>query len=103
MTLEQFLQNLSALQDAILSVPFTDDSEEYLNQRHHELATLLEVIPRFSDEEQGKAKEATQILANKLSERLAELKKRLSLLQDDVDVVQTRARGMKAYNQGKIF
>lgn len=103
MTLEEFLRSLTALQDAILSVPFTDDSEDYLTQRHQELSQLLDVIPQFAMVDQIKAKEATQVLATKLSDRLSELKNRLNLLQDDMGVAQTRLRGMKAYNQGKIF
>lgn len=103
MTLEEFLRRLTDLQDAILSVPFTDDSEDYLTQRHQELAQLLEIISQFAMEEQIKAKEATQVLATKLSDRLTELKGRLNLLQDDMGVTQTRLKGMKAYNQGKIF
>lgn len=103
MTLEQFLQNLTALQEAILSVPFTDDSEEYLTKRHEELSELLEVIQSFTEQEQIHAKKATNELADKLSDRLNELKGRLNLLQDDVDVAHVRVRGMKAYNQGKIF
>lgn len=103
MDFQTFLKELHILQDRLVNMPESEALSETFAREQENLAKLLDYLPKFPKSEQDKAREEMRIFAEKLNEKLQNLKQKMRDLSQDMSMVENRTRGMKAYNQGKIF
>ncbi|MBW8309459.1 MAG: hypothetical protein K0M45_07490 [Candidatus Paracaedibacteraceae bacterium] len=103
LTFQQFLTEFHALQDRLLSMPEEEALSETFVVEQDKLSYLLTQLSTYSSQEQEKARREMREFADKLAHKLAALKRRMEQLSLDMSAVETRTRGIKAYNQGKIF
>lgn len=102
-TFEQFLTDLEALQSRLLTMPEDEALSETFASEQEKLGQLLMQLPAYTTEEQEQARREMRVFADKLSHKLTLLKRRMEQLSTDMSAIETRTRGIKAYNQGKIF
>mgnify|MGYP006873467609 CR=1 FL=1 len=103
LTFQQFLTEFHGLQDRLLSMPEEEALSETFAVEQEKLSYLLAQLSSYSRHEQEKARREMREFADKLSHKLSALKRRMAQLSLDMSAVETRSRGIKAYNQGKIF
>ncbi len=103
MDFQTFLSELHILQDRLVNMPESEALSETFAQEQEKLSRLLDHLTRFPKTEQDKAREEMRHFADKLNLKLQHLKQKMRDLSQDMSMVENRTRGMKAYNQGKIF
>jgi len=103
MDFQTFLSELHTLQNRLVTMPESEALSETFAHEQQKLAKLLEHLPRFTKSDQDLARDEMRLFAEKLNTKLQTLKQRMTELSQDMSVVENRTRGMKAYNQGKIF
>lgn len=100
---QQFLSEFHKLQDRLLSMPENEALSETFTQEQEKLSGLLTRLSQFTAEEQESARREMRLFADKLSTKLTVLKQRMEELSTDMSIIENRTRGIRAYNQGKIF
>lgn len=103
LSFQEFLSEFHALQDRLLTMPEDKALSETFTSEQQKLSDLLIQLSRYSASEQDTARREMREFADKLSHKLTTLKRRMDQLSTDMSVVEVRTRGIKAYNQGKIF
>lgn len=103
MDFQTFLKELKILQDRLVNMPESEALSETFALEQANLSKLLDNLPKFPKADQDKAREEMRLFADKLNDKLQILKQKMRDLSQDMSMVENRSRGMKAYNQGKIF
>lgn len=103
MTFEDYLENLERIQNRLLTMPEEEALGTSFSKEQENLSQLIPLLKNYSPEQQEQAKELMRKFADRLNEKLDQLKLRMEHLSESMDQQQVRMRGMKAYNQGKIF
>jgi esterase/lipase len=103
LTFQQFLTEFHALQNRLLTMPEEEALSETFTEEQDKLSHLLAQLSSYSSQDQETARREMREFADKLSHKLTALKRRMEQLSGDMSAVETRTRGIKAYNQGKIF
>lgn len=103
LTFQEFLSEFHALQERLLTMPEDEALSETFATEQEKLSNLLMQLPAYSSDNQEIARREMRVFADKLSHKLTVLKRRMEQLSTDISSVETRTRGIKAYNQRKIF